>query len=143
MAGFRTWLFGLVVIACTVAGSAARAAVTAEISISEQRMRVYDEQGTLLYAWPVSTGRRGHATPRGAFSALGFERMHYSRKYDNAPMPHSVFFTNKGHAIHAATGRGIGTLGQRASHGCVRLPPAAARAFFRLAHSTGARIIIR
>jgi lipoprotein-anchoring transpeptidase ErfK/SrfK len=46
--------------------------------------------------------------------------MHYSKKYDNAPMPHSIFFSG-GYAIHATPH--VGNLGRPASHGCVRLHP--------------------
>jgi L,D-transpeptidase catalytic domain len=51
--------------------------------------------------------------------------MWYSRKYHMSPMPHSLFFRG-GYAIHG-TGA-IRQLGRPASHGCVRLHPANARA---------------
>jgi hypothetical protein len=37
--------------------------------------------------WRVSTARRGYWTPRGSFRPYLLKRMHYSRKYDNSPMP--------------------------------------------------------
>ena len=47
------------------------------------------------------------------------EEDHYSEEWDDAPMPHSIFFTQRGHAIHGSyeTKR----IGTPASHGCVRL----------------------
>jgi lipoprotein-anchoring transpeptidase ErfK/SrfK len=48
------------------------------------------------------------------------KKMHYSKKYDNAPMPDSIFF-HGGYAIHAT--EAINKLGRPASHGCVRLHP--------------------
>jgi lipoprotein-anchoring transpeptidase ErfK/SrfK len=69
--------------------------------------------------------------------------MWYSRKYDNSPMPHSIFFRG-GYAIHG-TDR-IKSLGRPASHGCVRLHPRNARALFRLVKAHGAgntRIIVQ
>ena len=56
------------------------------------------------------------------------ERDHYSKEWDDAPMPHSIFFTTRGHAIHGSfdTKR----LGSPASHGCVRLAPANAKRLF-------------
>ncbi len=75
--------------------------------------------GHLLYTWPVSTGRRGHNTPDGTFKALSMDRHHFSREWDDAPMPYSIFFTEEGHAIHGTNE--VRHLGHAASHGCVRL----------------------
>ncbi len=60
--------------------------------------------------------------------------MWFSKKYDNAPMPHAVFFSG-GVAVHAT--QSIGMLGQPASHGCVRLAPAHAARFYELVHKHG------
>ena len=59
----------------------------------------------------------------------------YSRQWDNAPMPHAVFFTKDGHAIHGTyeTKR----LGKPASHGCVRLSPENAALLYALVEKTG------
>ena len=88
------------------------------ISKSAQTMTVHSDEGT--YRWPVSTARRGYYTPTGTFHPYSLQPMHYSRKYDNAPMPHSIFFSG-GYAIHATPH--TGNLGRPASHGCVRLSP--------------------
>jgi len=72
------------------------------------------------FAWKVSTGDRAHATPTGSFKQTSMHEMRYSKKYDNAPMPHSVFF-NGGYAVHATYA--VMHLGGPASHGCVRLHP--------------------
>ena len=50
--------------------------------------------------------------------------MWYSKQYDDAPMPYSVFFKG-GYAIHG-TGY-VSQLGRPASHGCIRVPMFAAR----------------
>jgi len=50
-------------------------------------------------------------------------------------MPHSIFFTDRGHAIHASNA--TRSLGWRASHGCVRLAPATAAALFALVRAEG------
>jgi hypothetical protein len=47
------------------------------------------------------------------------EEDHYSKEFDDAPMPHSIFFTKIGHAIHGTDS--VNRLGSPASHGCVRL----------------------
>jgi lipoprotein-anchoring transpeptidase ErfK/SrfK len=62
--------------------------------------------------------------------------MHYSRKYDNSPMPHSIFFKG-GYAIHG-TGY-VRYLGRPASHGCIRLAPGNAARLFSLVRQHGFR----
>jgi lipoprotein-anchoring transpeptidase ErfK/SrfK len=57
-----------------------------------------------------------------------------SRKYNNAPMPWAIFF-HGGYAIHGTTD--LRNLGRPASHGCVRLHPANAKAFFALVQKSG------
>ena len=128
----RVLTFVLAILALT-AGSASAAGLVAKIDISSQRMQVY-KNGKLAYTWPVSTGRKGYGTPTGTYSPKGLHRMWYSRKYDNSPMPYSVFFRG-GYAIHG-TGY-VKQLGRPASHGCVRLAPGNARTFYNLVQSAG------
>ena len=56
--------------------------------------------GVERYHWPVSTGIPSRETPSGSFRAFRMEEDHYSKEFDDAPMPHSIFFTKVGHAIH-------------------------------------------
>jgi lipoprotein-anchoring transpeptidase ErfK/SrfK len=51
-----------------------------------------------------------------------------------APMPHSIFFRGP-FAIHGTTA--VSRLGQRASHGCVRLHPDNAATLFALVQQQG------
>lgn len=108
--------------------------VVIQIDKSTQRMTVFVD-GEKRHVFKVSTGKQGHATPSGSFRVLLMKEMHYSRKYDNAPMPNSLFFTNNGHAIHA-TGA-VRNLGRPASHGCVRLAPRDAKALYDLVERSG------
>lgn len=117
----------LFVVMGTTAVSAA-ASLTVRIDISKQNMRVSRDRQT-LYVWPVSTARAGYRTPVGVYRPVRLERMWYSTKYDNSPMPHSVFFYY-GYAIHGTND--LRHLGRPASHGCVRLHPAHARKLFSL-----------
>jgi lipoprotein-anchoring transpeptidase ErfK/SrfK len=118
----------------------ANAGVVVRIDNSSQSMQVYVD-GALAYVWPVSTARRGYWTPPGNYRVQRMARMWYSRKYDMSPMPYSLFF-HGGYAIHG-TGA-IRQLGRPASHGCVRLHPANARALYGLVgHYGGARILVR
>lgn len=97
------------------------------VDISEQEMYVQTPAGNAL--WKVSTGKLGHDTPTGEYGVSRMEVDHYSRKYDNAPMPHSVFF-HEGYAIHGTTH--VAKLGQPASKGCVRLHPDSAKNLFEI-----------
>lgn len=96
------------------------------VSKRNQTMNVY-EDGQLIHTWPVSTARAGYYTPTGTFHPYSYQPMHYSKKYDNAPMPHSIFFSG-GFAIHATPH--VSSLGRPASHGCIRLAPSAAATLY-------------
>jgi hypothetical protein len=86
------------------------------VSVPEQVMHVY-RNGVLIGRSTVSTGSKGHATPGGVFTILEKKQEHYSKKYDNAPMPNMQRLTWTGIAMHS------GNLpGYPASHGCIRLP---------------------
>jgi len=95
----------------------ARADVVARIDLSAQTMVVYVD-GDPLYRWPVSTARRGYRTPTGSYRPTRMHRMWYSKKYDNAPMPNSIFFVG-GYAVNGTPH--VRALGRPASHGCIRL----------------------
>ena len=81
-----------------------------------QMLSAYEGE-RLVFQSRVSTGRPGRRTPSGDFYAGIKLRMHYSRLYDNAPMPWSVQF-NGNFFIHGFTS----VPDRPASHGCVRLP---------------------
>ncbi len=115
--------------------------VEIRIDISSQTMAV-DVNGWPYGRWKVSTARSGYHTPRGAWRPYSLKKMHYSRKYDNSPMPHSIFFLG-GYAIHG-TGY-VKSLGRPASHGCIRLHPQNASRLFNLVKKHGmksTRIVI-
>src|SRR5829696_6062711 len=132
MRAFPTALF--LSAALTLAAAEANAKVLITIDKSAQRMAV-NVDGDTRWTWPVSTGRRGYATPSGRFTAFRMEKDHFSREWDDAPMPHSIFFTRQGHAIHGTEHRR--KIGQPASHGCVRLEPENARVLFGLVRQEG------
>ncbi|MBN9063432.1 MAG: hypothetical protein BGP06_21510 [Rhizobiales bacterium 65-9] len=117
---------------------AASARVSIRVDLASQTMRV-ETPGGGAYQWPVSSGKKGFRTPTGQYGAQRLARMHYSSKYDDAPMPHSIFFRG-GYAIHATSS--VAMLGRPASHGCIRLSPANAALLFSLVKQHGARIAI-
>ena len=58
-------------------------------------------------------------------------------------MPHSIFFSSRGHAIHGSNHPGLGT---PASHGCVRLSLGNAATLFALVSARGVsntKIVVR
>jgi lipoprotein-anchoring transpeptidase ErfK/SrfK len=116
-----------------MAASAAQAKISVWIDISRQTMTV-SVDGWNYANWRVSTARRGYWTPRGSFQPYLLKRMHYSRKYDNSPMPHSIFFRG-GYAIHGTYY--VRSLGRPVSHGCVRLAPANAARLYSLVQQYG------
>ncbi len=119
-----------------------------------QRMYVFQKQTSgdlvLLNNWPVSTGREkvefnaaGEKLP--SYTPAGYYELdpkrfypHYRSVQWDQPMPYSMFFNwvkdgnQTGLAIHGASGSDIAMLGTRASAGCVRLEPEAARQLFMM-----------
>jgi hypothetical protein len=114
--------------------SASPAAVTVHIDKTTQTATV-SRDGAILHRWPVSTGRRGYDTPNGTYRAFRLEKDHFSKEWDDAPMPNSIFFTKKGHALHGYLD--TRNIGRPASHGCVRLRPDNAATLFALVQQDG------
>ena len=126
---------GLMALGLSFGGcGTAPAALLIKVDKSAQILTV-TRDGQTLHTWPVSTGKTGYATPSGSFTTFRMEAEHFSKEWDDAPMPHSVFFTKQGHAIHGSfdTKR----LGSPASHGCVRLAPANAAKLYSLVQQEG------
>ena len=98
---FGRLAFAAAVVICILTISSARADVVVHIDKSSQRMSV-SVDGARRYSWPVSTGRGGYGTPSGVFHPQAMARRHFSRRYYNSPMPHSIFFYY-GFAIHGTT----------------------------------------
>ncbi len=130
MRSFLVALAGLVLFAT----GAAQANVSITIDKNAQQMTVAVD-GVERYHWPVSTGIPSYETPNGSFRTFRMEEDHYSKEFDDAPMPHSIFFTKIGHAIHGTDS--VSRLGSPASHGCVRLSRANAATLYDLVQREG------
>jgi L,D-transpeptidase catalytic domain len=129
------WL-GLFALALIVGlTTSASAEVLAVIDKSSQSMSV-SINGANIYNWTVSTGSPGRDTPNGRLTAQRLERVYYSKKYDDAPMPNSVFFY-EGYAIHGTYQES--KLGSPVSHGCVRLARHNAITLYELVSAQGIR----
>jgi hypothetical protein len=86
------------------------------VNLASQKLVMF-RNGVPIGASTISSGKTGHETPTGVFTILQKKKDHYSKTYNNAPMPNMQRLTWKGIALHA------GNLpGYPASHGCVRLP---------------------
>jgi L,D-transpeptidase catalytic domain len=130
----RSALIALMGLACFAASGAAQAKVAITVDKNAQQMTVAVD-GVERYHWPVSSGIPSHETPNGSFRAFRMEEDHYSKEFDDAPMPHSIFFTKIGHAIHGTMSEN--RLGTPASHGCVRISRANASTLYALVQSEG------
>jgi lipoprotein-anchoring transpeptidase ErfK/SrfK len=125
---------GLSLLLLLITPGEAVAAVAITVNKATQRMTVAVD-GKVQHSWPVSTGTKGYATPTGSFRPFRLAKEHYSNEWDDAAMPHSIFFTGRGHAIHGTNA--VRRLGSPASHGCVRLAPSKAAKLFALVQSEG------
>src|SRR5262245_6582221 len=105
------------------------------VSLTKQRVYVY-RNGIKIGVSTCSTGKKDYDTPTGVFTILEKEEEHYSKTYDDAPMPMMQRLTWDGIALHA------GKLpGYPVSHGCVRLPKAFAEKLYE-ATQVGTPVII-
>jgi len=94
------------------------------VNLQTQRL-LFFRNGVPIAASTVSSGKTGHETPTGVFTILQKNEKHFSKTYNNAPMPNMQRLTWQGVALHA------GNLpGYPASHGCVRLPLAFSKLLF-------------
>ncbi len=142
-----------IVIALSISFCAAislRAQTSVEIDLEEQTACLL-QNGRIVLASPISSGRYGHLTQRGSFKILEKERTHYSSMYgkivdargntivadadaDMPVPPGGKFIPAPMHyfmRFSGADGMHAGYLpGYPASHGCVRMPQQYATAFF-------------
>lgn len=86
-----------------------------EVDKAAQELTAYQGDIVVLKT-NVSTGRPGHNTPNGEFKTSSKERMHYSRKYQNSPMPYAVQ-VNGDIFFHGYSS----VPSYPASHGCIRM----------------------
>ena len=99
-------------------------AVLINIDKTNQKMTVFLD-GVETYVWPISTGKGGYSTPSGTYTATSMNEIWYSKQWDNAAMPHSIFFMKDGTPSTAVMRLRISEAPSRmavcASH--LRMPP--------------------
>ncbi len=132
----RLRLLAVTLLASSLGCAASKPAVAnilVQIDKPSQTMTV-SVDGHVQYRWRVSTGATGFSTPPGSYTPFRMEVMHYSQEWDNAGMPHAIFFTTRGHSIHGSDHPGLGT---PVSHGCVRLTLTNATTLYQLVSAQG------
>ena len=98
--------------------------------------------GHVRYRWRVSTGATNYSTPDGSYNAFRMELMHYSREWDNAGMPHSIFLVRRPQHSWLGPSRPWHAV----SHGCVRLSLGNAATLFALVSARGVsntKVVVR
>ncbi len=120
--GMRLVVFSIIAAfaTCRWASSAeptqAPAVKRVEIDKAVQTLTAYEGDRIVIQS-KISTGKWDRSTPVGAFQVISKERMHFSQRYNNAPMPYSVRIN--GHIfIHGYKD----VPDYPASHGCIRMP---------------------
>lgn len=102
--------------------------VYVQVVKSEQRLYLY-VRGVLQESWVVSTGGPGHETP--LFNTQPNGRIYDAYSSSSYPggsynglgnMPYAVFISG-GFALHGTVKSNWSKLGQKASHGCIRMHP--------------------
>jgi lipoprotein-anchoring transpeptidase ErfK/SrfK len=111
-----------------------------EVSCAEQRLRAY-EGDALMLDIAISTGLPLTPTPKGAFEIYQKLPSRYmqgplpglasDQVYDMPGVPWNLYFTDGGAVVHGTYWHT--SFGSRYSHGCVNLPPAAARDLYEWA----------
>ncbi|MDQ3622242.1 MAG: ankyrin repeat domain-containing protein [Verrucomicrobiota bacterium] len=107
-----------------IAGAPAPEKLRVEISLTLQEAVLY-QNGTPLFKTGISTGRTGFTTPAGQFVVSDKQRDHRSTIY-KVPMPYFLRLSCRDFGMHEGY-----VSGAPESHGCIRLPPKAARRLFK------------
>jgi hypothetical protein len=130
----RSFVMTLVGLGVLAASTAAQAKIAITVDKDNQELTVVQD-GVEKYRWPVSSGIPSRETPSGSFRTFRMEEDHYSKEFDDAPMPNAIFFTKMGHAIHGTDS--VNRLGTPASHGCVRLSRENAKILYAMVKEDG------
>ncbi len=102
-----------------------------------QRMYVF-QNDKLLGFTTISAGKKGKETPTGVFNILQKNIDHKSNLYSNAPMPYMQRLTWDGIALH-----GGHIPGYPASHGCIRMPHAFAKALYEVTQMAQEVVVLK
>jgi hypothetical protein len=110
--------------------------VWVRVDLARQLLSVFrdgDEIGSAVILY----GTDGKPTPTGSFTILEKDPDHYSRTYNDAPMPYMLRLTEDGVAIHGSNVRQ-----GWATHGCIGVPLDFARLLFGVARKGDLVVIL-
>ncbi len=96
-----------------------------EINLSRQRATLLKD-GAPIFSTEISSGKSEKPTPIGEFIITDKQLEHHSTLYHNASMPFFMRLSCRDFGMHEGY-----VTGHPASHGCIRLPGAAARKFYK------------
>ncbi|NPA27871.1 MAG: L,D-transpeptidase [Epsilonproteobacteria bacterium] len=87
---------------------------------SDGRFYAVDRDGVVWWTGVITSGADDYKTPSGIYTVLRKKRYHMSSAYPEENgvnnMDFSIFFTNRGHALH------MGSINWM-SHGCIHIAP--------------------
>jgi hypothetical protein len=101
--------------------------VWVRVDLSRQMLSIF-RGGHEIGSAVILYGTDGKPTPAGSFHILEKDADHYSRSYDNAPMPYMLRLTKDGVAIHGSNVRE-----GWATHSCIGVPLDFAKRLFAAA----------
>ena len=95
------------------------------IDLDKQFLGCY-EFGRLKFSFPIASGKKSHATPKGDFKVLARHRDHFSSRYkiSGTNIPYPMTWAVKFHISKSRVGfwiHGRDLPGYPASHGCIGL----------------------
>ncbi len=108
----------------------------AVLDLSEQRVRLYNAKGKVIFSSRVSTGKSGYRTPKGVYVITDKHRSHSSTIYGSS-MPYFQRLSCGSFGFHAGN-----CPGYPASHGCIRMPYRSAKRLFGIT-PVGTRVVIQ
>jgi len=108
----------------------------AVLDLSDQRVKLYNPKGEVIFSSRVSTGKRGFRTPTGTFVITDKHKKHNSSIYGSS-MPFFQRFSCAAFGFHSGN-----CPGYPASHGCIRMPYSSAKKLFGIT-PVGTRVIIQ
>lgn len=121
-----------------------------EVDISEQKM-IFKFGDTIVREFTVSTGKEKTPTPLGTFKILNKQELRIGGAAPHYRMPMWQGFTQWGHGLHALPSLGndrgvfwteaLNHIGQRVSHGCIRMLPEDAEDLYSLT-TVGLKVVV-
>lgn len=107
---------------------------------SDGRFYAVDRDGVVWWSGAITSGANDFKTPSGIYSVKYKKRYHMSSDYPSDDgvnnMDWSIFFTNRGHALHQGSTDWM-------SHGCIHIDPKEIQTIYRWARPGMPVIITR